>query len=150
MSGTTLRIVITLVLLFHGVGHLMGVIPALGLFDADKPTNPAWFKNWSSRSWLLTDLLGDGAARFISIILFLTALVLTFGAALGLAGWGVSHDAWRTLAVAAAGVSLVAILLYWNAFIFLFPHKVGAIGINVAVLVCLLWASWPSEAALGY
>jgi hypothetical protein len=32
----------------------------------------------------------------------------------------------------------------------IFPHKVGAIGVSVAVLVGLLWANWPSEAVLGY
>jgi len=47
----------------------------------------------------LTGLLGDTTARFISIVLFLAALVGTIGAALGLLGWGVPHEWWRTLAV---------------------------------------------------
>jgi hypothetical protein len=67
-----------------------------------------------------------------------------------LLGWLVPHDSWRTLAVAAAVISLVAIALYWNALILLFPHKVGAIAVNVATLVGLLAANWPTEAALGY
>ncbi len=33
MSGTTLRAIIAFVLLFHGVGHAMGIIPALRLVD---------------------------------------------------------------------------------------------------------------------
>ncbi len=28
--------------------------------------------------------------------------------------------------------------------------KVGAIGLDIAVLACLLWLNWPPEAALGY
>ncbi len=150
MSDTTLRTLITLALLFHGAAHLVGVVPALGLFNVGKPSSPNWAKNWSSRSWLLTDLLGDSAARAISIILFLAAMALTVGAALGLAEWGAPHDSWRALAIVAAVVSLVAIGLYWNAFMRLFPQKIGCIGIDVAVLVCLLLANWPSETALGY
>jgi hypothetical protein len=150
MSGTTLRTLLTLVLLFHGVAHLVGVIPALGVFNVGQPTSPDWAKNWSSRSWLLTDLLGDGLARLICIVLYLAATVLTVAAALGMAKWGVPHDSWRTLAVAAAIVSLVAVTLYWNAIMRLFPQKVGCIGVDIAVLVCLLLANWPSETALGY
>ncbi|MGD8398217.1 MAG: hypothetical protein PVG11_05120, partial [Anaerolineae bacterium] len=59
-------------------------------------------------------------------------------------------DWWRTLAVASSVISLVALLLYWDALIFLFPHKVGALAVNVATLVCLLVLSWPSEADLGF
>jgi uncharacterized membrane protein YphA (DoxX/SURF4 family) len=54
MSGTTLRIIIALVFFVHGVGHFMGIMPALGLSSV---------KGWSSRSWLLTPLLGETASR---------------------------------------------------------------------------------------
>jgi hypothetical protein len=52
--------------------------------------------------------------------------------------------------VVSAIISLVGIMLFWDALIMLFPHKVGAIGVNVAVLVGLLVANWPTEADLGY
>ena len=42
------------------------------------------------------------------------------------------------------------IALYWNALMLFFPHKVGAIGVNVAILACLLGANWPTEAAIGF
>jgi hypothetical protein len=83
-------------------------------------------------------------------VLYLAGLVGFLGAALALLGWGVPHDWWRTLAVASSVISLVALLLYWDALIFLFPHKVGALAVNVATLVCLLVLSWPSEADLGF
>jgi hypothetical protein len=150
MSGTTLRILITLVLLVHGVGHVMGTMPALGLLDDERRSGQGWLKNWSSRSWLLTDLLGDTAARVVCVILYGAALIGFLGAALGLAGWLVPHDWWRTLVVVSAGISLVAIALYWNALILLFPHKVGALAVNVATLVCLLVLNWPTEADIGY
>lgn len=141
MSGTTLRIVIAAVLFIHGIGHFMGMMPALRL---------ASVKGWNSRSWLLTPLIGEGASRILSAILFLAALVGFVASALGLLGWLVPHEWWRTLAVVSAVVSIVAIVVFWNAFVSLFPNKVGAIGVDIAVLVCLLWLNWPTKAALGY
>jgi fumarate reductase subunit C len=71
-------------------------------------------------------------------------------AALGIMGWLVPHDAWRTLALVSAVISLVALALFWNAFVSFIPNKVGAIGVNVATLVCLLALNWPTEADLGF
>ena len=65
MSASTLRIVIAGVLFVHGVGHFMGVMPALRLVNVE---------GWNSHSWLLTDRLGDTTGRVISIVLFLAAL----------------------------------------------------------------------------
>jgi hypothetical protein len=125
----------------HGVGHFMGVMPALRLADV---------KGWSSHSWLLTPLLGEAVARFISITFFLAALVGFLAAALGVMGWLVPHDTWRTLALISAMISLVALALYWNAFVSFIPNKLGAIAVNVATLVCLLGLNWPTEGDLGF
>ena len=149
MSSATLRAVIAAVLLFHGVGHLMGIIPALRLFEISE-SSASWLKGWTSHSWLLSNLLGEAATRAVSIVLFLAAMIGMVGAALGLLGWLVPNEWWRTLAIISAVVSLVTIALYWNAFIYLVPHKVGAIGVNLAMLVCLIWADWPSKADIGF
>ena len=141
MSGITLRIIIAAVLFIHGIGHFMGVMPALRLVDV---------KGWNSRSWLLTPLIGETASRMLSIVLFLAALVGFVAAALALVGWLVPHESWRMLAVVSAVISIVTIALFWNAFVSLIPNKVGALGVDVAVLVCLLVLNWPSEAAIGY
>lgn len=141
MSGTTLRILVGGVLFVHGIGQFMGVMPALRLVEV---------KGWNSHSWLLTPLLGDTASRIISIVLFLAALVGFVGAALGVIGWLVPHDAWRSLALIPAVISLVALALFWNAFVSFIPNKVGAIGVNIATLICLLAQSWPTEADLGF
>ena len=149
MSPTLLRIIIAGVLAFHGVGHAMGIIPALQLRFFQNQTG-AWAQNWSSHSWLLTPLLGDAISRILAIILFVVPLIGFVGSALGLMGWLVPHEWWQMLAIVSAVVSLIALVLFWNAFIYLFPHKVGAIAVNVAVLVGLLWANWPSEADIGF
>lgn len=141
MSVTTLAIVIALVLFIHGIGHAMGLIPILGI---------AGTETWHAQSWLLTDLIGDTASRVVGFVLFAAGLLGFVGAALGLVGWLVPHDWWRTLATVSAVISLIAIFLFWNAFVMLFPNKIGAIAVNVAVLAGLLMTSWPTEAQLGY
>ena len=141
MSGVTLRALVAVVLFIHGIGHVMGVIPALGLSTVE---------GWNSRSWLLTPILGETISRILSIILFLIALVGFVASALALLGWVVPHDWWRTLAVVSAVISIVTIVLFWNAFVAFFPNKVGALGVDIAVLVCLLVLNWPTEAMLGY
>ncbi len=149
MSGTVLRAIIAFVFAFHGIGHAMGIIPALGAVDSEGASQ-GWMKNWSSHSWLLTNLLGDPVSRVLCVLLYGTALLGFVGAALALLGWGVPHEWWRTLAIVSAVISLLALLLFWNALIMLFPHKVGALAINIATLVCLLVLNWPTEAAIGY
>jgi len=149
MSPIFLRIIIAAVLAFHGIGHAMGIIPALQLPFFQNQSG-AWAQNWSSRSRLLTPLLGDAISRIIAIILFAVPLVGFLGAALGLMDWLVPHEWWWSLAIVSAVVSLIALGLFWNAFIYLFPHKVGSIAVNVAVLVGLLGANWPSAADIGY
>ena len=141
MSGTTLRFIIALVLFIHGIGHIMGVMPILGL---------STMETWNARSWLLTDLLGNTITRIIGFILFVAALIGFVGAALGLMDWLVPHEWWRSLATVSSVISLVAIGLFWNAFVSFFPNKIGAIVVDAAVLVGLLIANWPTEAQLGY
>jgi hypothetical protein len=141
MSVTTLGIIMALVLFAHGIGHVMGLITILGLASTE---------TWHARSWLLTGLIGDRASRIVGFILFAAALVGFIGVALGLMDWLVPHDWWRTLAIVSAVISFIAVALFWNAFVMFFPNKVGAIGVNVAVLVGLLAVSWPTEVQLGY
>ena len=66
LPPTTVRALIAAVLFIHGIGHFMGVIPALGVLDV---------KGWNSESWLLTPLIGLTASRILSAILLLVALV---------------------------------------------------------------------------
>jgi hypothetical protein len=149
MSGTVLRVIIALIFAFHGVGHAMGIIPALGVVN-EAGSSQGWLRNWSNHSWLLTNLLGNTVSTILCIVLYGAALIGFLAAALSLLGWGVPHEWWRALAAVSAIISLIAILLYWNALIFLFPHKVGALAVNIATLVCLLLLNWPTEADLGF
>jgi hypothetical protein len=141
MSPSTLRTIISLVLLVHGIGHIMAFFPALNISSTE---------TWHHRSWLLTSFVGDTASRVISIILFGAAFIGFIAAGLGLIDWLVPHDSWRTLAIVSAVISLVALGLFWNSFASFFPNKIGAIVVNVAVLLGLLISNWPTEADLGF
>ena len=141
MTPTTLRTIIGIVFFFNGIGHVLGILPALGVSK---------MKNWSSHSWLLSKPLGESTARIISLILFASVVVCSIAAGLAINSWLVPHAAWRTLATISAVVSLVALALFWNAFPTLIPTKVGAIGQDVLVIVCLLMANWPTEADIGF
>jgi hypothetical protein len=108
-------------LMVHGVGHLAGF----------------W---WPSYSWLLTGRFGDPLVRAVTLGLWLVALIGFIAAGTGvlsLQTW------WRPLAVAAAVVSLAVIVLLWDG------SKLGAGLADVAILVALLWAHWPSAAVVG-
>ena len=141
MSGTTLRIIIAGVFFVHGVGHILGFFPAFRLTKMD---------NWTSRSWLLTPLLGETIATIISVILFGAALLGFVGAGLSIMSWLIPHDLWRTLAIVSSVISLSAVILFWNAFPALIPNKAGALAVDIATLVCLLWLNWPTGPGIGY
>jgi hypothetical protein len=149
MSPRTVRFLIAGVLSFHGIGHLMGVLAGLRLFAVDA-SSPGWLKGWNSHSWLLSGFLGDTASRIVCVVLFGAAFGSAIAAALGLLGWLVPHESWRALAITSAVISLAAVVLFWNGLMLVFPHKVGALGVSIATLICLLVLNWPSEAAIGF
>jgi hypothetical protein len=130
--------IIAIVFFIHGIGHIMCVMPALGL-DASP--------GWNSYSWLLSGLIGQPATNGAAILIWLAAIVGFLLAGLALLGWGVPHAWWRPLAVVSAVVSLIGVVLFWNAFATWF-NKVGAITVDLAVLIGLLVLQWPAEQRL--
>jgi hypothetical protein len=131
--------IIAIVFFVHGIGHIMCIMPALGMNVS--PT-------WNSNSWLLTDMLGQRVTNGLAVIIWMLAVIGFLLAALALPGWGVPHEWWRPLAVVSAVISLVGIVLFWNAFVTWF-NKAGAISVDLAVLIGLLVMQWPAEQQLS-
>ena len=125
MSISTFRIIIGLVLIVHGIGHVMAFFPAL---------NWASNESWHYRSWLLSGILGDTISRILVVVLFGAAGLGFTAAGLGVFGWLVPHDSWQDLALISAVISLVALALFWNAFVAIFPNKIGSFAVNALVL----------------
>ncbi len=128
MSGSIWNVVIALVLILHGIGHGLGMLAV---------ANVKISKTHSPHSWLLDKFLGNAASRVIGFIIWLLALVGFVGAGLGMLGWLVPPDVWPSLAIGASLISLLGLFLFWDAFPFLFPNKIGVIVVDVAVLVWL-------------
>ena len=135
MSGSTLRFVTAVVLIAHGIGHFMGILSAIGVRLTPKS---------SSRSWLFTNLVGDTGARAIGVVIWLSALLGFLGAGMSLLGWFFPQNLWQPLAIVSAIISLIGLVFFWNAFATIL-NKVGALGVDVAVLGALLIFHWPSD-----
>ena len=134
MSGGFLRIVVALVIVAHGFGHALFLAPCLGMTQ------------WGqvAHSWLLTRTLGDGPARVIGALLWLAVIAGFVAAAVGLLA---GQAYWRPLAVASAGVSLLALALFASG---IGRQPLLSAGLmDVAILVLLLWVRWPSADLVG-
>ena len=126
-----LRIAIGLVIAAHGIGHILFLVPLLGLAD--------WGQ--TPRSWLLT---GEASARLIGGLIWVATIILYGGAVFGL--WTV-HLWWRDVAVIASVVSTVGLILFWSN-----PPTapvISALVFDVVVLVALLIAHFPTVDAVG-
>jgi hypothetical protein len=128
MSTNIIRILIAGALFVHGIGH------TLGLF------RPA-------RSWLMPNA-GESLLRTIGRILWLLTAVGFILSCLGFLGVVVPTDWWRPLAVVFAIVSLLGLVLFWGTW----PafNTIGALAMNIAVLVTQLWLRWPPINMFGW
>jgi len=127
MSTQILRILIAGALFVHGVGHTLGF----------------WMP---ARSWLFPNL-GEATLRIFSSIFWIFAAVGFLAALLGFLGVLVPSSMWRPLAVGSAIVSILGLVLFWGTW----PafNTIGALGMNIVVLVTQLWLSWPPTSMFG-
>jgi len=113
MPTSTLRLLIAIVLIIHGVGHVWGVMSASGL---------TLTKSHSAHSWFLTRLIGSTTTSVIAFLIFLLALIGFIAGSLSLMGWIVPHPVWQQLLVWSSIISIVGLVLFWHAFPFVFPN----------------------------
>ena len=140
MSPKTLRTIIAIFLFVHAIGHVQGIIAALGVIKSE---------TWNVRSWLFDGLLGEKGSRMLAAILFAVCALGFLATAFSFLGIGLPHEYWRTLAIVFFVPSVLGLIAYWNAFAQFF-NKVGAIGVNGWILIGLLLLKWPAEAELGF
>jgi hypothetical protein len=136
---TVWQIVFGFGLIIHGIGHALGIIPQFVSIT----------EGWNMRSWLLSDAIGQGPATAIAIGLWSICLIGFVAAGLGVLGFVVPRSWWRPLAVTCSVISLVTLVLFWNGLPFLVPNKVGAIGVDLFLIVGIVFISWPSDEMLG-
>jgi hypothetical protein len=126
--------ILAIVVTAHGIGHVLLLAPCLGLAQ--------WGQ--SAHSWLLTGVLGDTLTRLIGSLLWLLVIAGFVAVGVGLLG---QHAWWRPVAVGAAGVSILALVLFANGDAL--QPLLSAAAMDVAVLVALLWIGWPSVHLVG-
>ena len=112
-----------LVLLGHGIGHLMGFMESWTSINVGFTDKPWIFGG----NYMMDSTLGKAFG-----IVWLVAMVLFIGS-----GFGVltGHTWWRTLAIIGSLISLVGILPWWNTVVV--GVKLGAL-LDVAILLVLL------------
>jgi hypothetical protein len=125
---------LAIIVMAHGIGHVLFVVPCLGIAQ--------WGQ--STHSWLLTRGLGDTLTRAVGTLIWLAVIAGFTAAGVGLLD---QHTWWRTVAVAAAGVSLLGIVIFAHGGDVQSQLSPGLM--NVAILVALLWVHWPSVDLVG-
>jgi hypothetical protein len=132
-----LKVAIALVLLAHGIGH------SLGLLQLSKVATVG--PGWQGGSWLLTGAAGVTAAQVVGGVLWSASMIGFVASAAAVLGW--LPVSWFTpLAVFSAIVSLLGLALFPTALPV--SSTIGALIVDVAVLVAVLWFRWmPTDLA---
>lgn len=134
MTTKTVKLIVFIFLLVHGIGHLQGVVASLGIN----------INNSNARvSWLVKNL-GESVNAKICFGLFLVAAVSGILTALSFKGILISVSAWQILATITAIVSTFCLVLFPNGFAMFF-NKIGAIGVNLFIYYSIILnQNWPA------
>jgi hypothetical protein len=141
MDENTVRILVGLAVLVHGIGHVMGWFPIFGWSEKSGV-------GWKPDSWLLTRSIGLPASKVLGFLIWTSAAVMAIMAGLAALGWLVPVAWFKDLAVWSSAVSLGGLFLFPNAFATTF-NKLGAIAVDLILLVSLLWVEWPPVSGIG-
>ena len=134
MSNEMWRIILAVAIGAHGIGHVLFLVPLLGIAD--------WGQ--STRSWLLSNLGGDVVTRIVGSLLWLAATVGFVTVAVGMFG---QQEWWRGLAIGSAAVSILGLVLFWGAPVS--SSTFLPLLFDIAVLVALLLLRWPPSSLVG-
>ena len=134
MTTKTVKLLVLITLLIHGIGHIQGVVAGLGV---------KFTGNTSNISWLLKGS-GESINRTICVILYLGAAITAILAGLGFKGILVPESTWQIFALLAAFFSTACLVLFPNALAMFF-NKIGAIAVNLIIYYSILFnGNWPS------
>jgi hypothetical protein len=140
-----MKIFVGVLLILHGL--ITAAQSPAGFNPSGGTPNPSWVNWWPTnlgQSWFLARLdMEKSFLGTLSGILWLIAGIALIAAALGLFGFAVPTMWWRVLAGVGAVISLFLFIFY--------AHPLFAVGIgaNLAILLVLLLAKWPSPELLG-
>ena len=125
-----LRIIFAIILFGHGIGHVVGF---LGTW-----TNLQLFPEFPfNRSpWIFPgDIFIQSAVGKVFGILWLISMGAFFAAAIGMVA---KQSWWKTIAVIASILSLLAVIPWWNTFTPGIMSKQSAVLVDILVIAALL------------
>jgi hypothetical protein len=136
-----LKIALGIFLMAHGAVHaILAVAPNPG----EEEARPGAFFTAVDRSWLLPQLgLDAGVIRWIGIILVALSALGFILAGLGVLGVPGLSAVWRSVAIGSSCLSLLLLILFW------YPWLIVGVAIDIAVLLMLIWAKWPTVELIG-
>lgn len=126
-----LRTLLIILIAAHGTGHILFLVPLLGIAD--------WGQ--STHSWLFTT---ESSARIVGSVLWIIAIVAFAAAAYGLLS---EQTWWRDVAVIGAVISALGLLIFASQPVT--SPAFFAMAFNILVLGALLFVHWPSIETLG-
>jgi hypothetical protein len=125
-----LRILAAVVVFAHGVGHVLFLMPAVGVAMQGQGT----------QSWLLTNVLGTGLTRGLGAVLWAAVIV---GYLAGLAGMFTHAAWWQPLLVAASVASAIGLVMFWTN-----PAQapnLSALAADAVIVVVVGLLHWPGR-----
>jgi hypothetical protein len=136
MNDKTVKLLVFLALLIHGIGHLQGVLSSAGVKFHASTSNQSW-------------LLGGSNKRLnhlVCLVLYLAAALFGILAALSFKGLVIPLEAWTSLALLSAFLSTASLLLFPGALAMFF-NKAGAVIVNLIIFYSILFqGNWPAAA----
>ena len=125
-----LRIVIAIILVGHGIGHMMGFV---GTWTNWQPFPEPSF---NESPWIFSDgIFIQSALGKVFGIFWLAAMIGFIAAAVGL----VANQAWwPSITIIASILSLLAVIPWWNTFTPGIMSKVSAVVVDIIILIALL------------
>lgn len=136
-----MKLFIAILLILHGLITAAQSSGSFGSTASSGIQNPSWVSWWPTnlgQSWLLSWLgLEKAPFTWISGVLWLAGGIALAAAGLGVLGFIIPSDWWRTLAIAGGAISLFMLVVY------LHPFTIIGTALSIAILVALLWVHWP-------
>ena len=137
-----MKFLIGVLLIIHGLivaGQAAGSFGSTIPRELQNPSFVSWWPINMGRSWLLAWLGLEKTLITYRIggLLWLAGGITLVAAGLGVLGWIIPPDWWRSLAMIGAAISLFMLIIYFH------PITIIGTASSLAVLVALLWAKWP-------
>ena len=134
MTTKTIKLIVFIAFLVHGIGHFQGVAAGMGVKINN--TQPA-------TSWILKNM-SQQVNKTVCLILFFLTAVMGIITALSFKGILLPESLWQIPAIITAVLSTVCLVVFPNGFAMFF-NKIGAVGVNLfiyyAILINQNWSS---------